>query len=226
MHLWSPTTVQDIDGYTVWKLKMIFSRQSTCCGHQVCTSESIIKNVAWRADQISARSVLIKSIGSRECVSAGITHSGVTVLMAHRARSATGTSAMKYTRTKKEKEVKKQEIKNLKTICMSKNGKCQWQTDSLSFLFRDICPALQCKVYRAQKMEEDARQWRRRWEFVQIAIKKLKTPVSEIKKGKWKKKPGLVAVGWAWSVLHNDIAVWCADITFCSRLRRILVGLW
>ncbi len=40
-------------------------------------------------------------------------------------------------------------------------------------------------------------------------------------------RPGLVAVGWAWSVLHNDdIAVWCADITFCGRLSRILVGLF
>jgi hypothetical protein len=42
------------------------------------------------------------------------------VPMARRSRFATGKSAMKYTRTKNEKEIKKQEIKNLKKICKAK----------------------------------------------------------------------------------------------------------
>ncbi len=53
--------------------------------------------------------------------------------MARRASLATGTSAIKYTITKNEKVIKKQEIKNLKTICISENCECHWQGDSISF---------------------------------------------------------------------------------------------
>ncbi len=59
--------------------------------------------------------------------------------------------------------------------------------------------------------------------IVLIAIQNLKTSVCEIKNGK--KEAGLVGVGRAWSALYNVIAVWCAEITFCNGLRRILVGL-
>jgi hypothetical protein len=46
----------------------------------VCTSGAIIENVAWRANQISARLMLIQSIGSRECFPAGFTRNPKDVL--------------------------------------------------------------------------------------------------------------------------------------------------
>jgi hypothetical protein len=45
-----------------------------------------------------------------------------TVLIERRTRLAAGTSPMKYTRIKNEQEIKKQEIKNLITFCISENG--------------------------------------------------------------------------------------------------------
>ena len=49
------------------------------------------------------------------------------------SRLAAGTSAMKYTRTKNEQEIKKQEIKNLKTLCISENEQRHCQGESISF---------------------------------------------------------------------------------------------
>ena len=103
----------------------------SCCGHQVWTGESIIKNVAWRADQISDGSMLFRSIGSCEY----FPQASHTVLIERRTRLAAGTSPMKYTRIKNEQEIKTQEIKNLITFCISENGQRNCQGEPISFFF-------------------------------------------------------------------------------------------
>ena len=155
----------------------------SCCRHQVCTSVAIIKNVEWRADQISAR-----CLSNPLEVANGFTQASHTVTMACRARLATQTSAMKYTRTKNEKEIKKQEIKNLKTICKAKMASATDKETQFHF-FEWHAPHHNSKFIAREKMEEDARpwQWRKGWEFVLIAIKKLKMSVSEIKNGNKKR---------------------------------------
>ena len=84
-----------------------------------------------------------------------------TVSMERRTSLAAGTSAMKYTRTKNEQEIEKQETKNLKTCCcISENGQRHCQGESISFFSDGICPASHFKIYCAKKIEADATQSR------------------------------------------------------------------
>jgi hypothetical protein len=84
---------------------------------KVCMSRAIIKNVAWCSYEISDRS-------NPSEVANLFPRASHTMKIAQYARLATGVSIMNYTRTENDKEIKKQEIKNFKTICISKNGEC------------------------------------------------------------------------------------------------------
>ncbi len=79
-----------------------------------------MKYVAWSADQIFTGSMLIKYIGSRECVP----QASHTQAMARciRLLVVAGSSAINNKSTYDEEEIKKQEIKNLKTISINENG--------------------------------------------------------------------------------------------------------
>jgi hypothetical protein len=112
--------------------------------------------VAWRADQISDGSMLFRSIGSCEY----FPQASHTVLIERRTLLAAGTSAMKYTRTKNQQEIKKQEIKNLKTFCISENDNATAKENQFHFFSDGICPASHFKIYCAQKIEADATQSR------------------------------------------------------------------
>jgi hypothetical protein len=61
---------------------------------------------------VAIRYLLVRCLSNPSEVANGFYQASQTVPMARRARLATGTSAMKYTRSKNEKEIKKQEIKN------------------------------------------------------------------------------------------------------------------
>jgi hypothetical protein len=101
-------------------------------------------------------SMLFRSIGSCEY----FPQASHTVLIERRTRLAAGTSAMKYTRTKNQQEIKKQEIKNLKTICISENDNATAKENQFHFFSDGICPASHFKIYCAQKIEADATQSR------------------------------------------------------------------
>ena len=69
------TFVKPPSAFAAWRWTSSLVLWKTSEYRTTTTGRSIIKNVAWRADQITAHSLLIKSIISCEWFCTGITHS-------------------------------------------------------------------------------------------------------------------------------------------------------
>jgi hypothetical protein len=105
-------------------------------------------------------------------------------------------------RTKNEKEIKKQEINNLKTICISKNGECHRQGDSISFfkvtlllLSLTYAPHHNSKFIERKKRKKMQDNEGADESLCSYAIKKLKMSISESKNGNKKSGPGRRRLG-------------------------------
>ncbi len=117
---------------------------------------------------------------------------------------------MKYKRTKNEKEIKKQEIKNLKTICKAKMASATDKETQFHFFkwhmpritIQNLLREKKWKKMQDNEGEDESLCW--------SAIKKLKMSMSEItngnkKSGRGRRRLGLVgALQWHRRLVRRD----------------------
>ena len=103
------------------------------CGHQLGARWSIVENVTGSAYEISASSMLIKSIRSIKMFSTGLTHRAEGVASRRRALLCAGTSTINSAMTRSKQQTKSRKIKTRKPSRIWQNGESPFQVAAPHF---------------------------------------------------------------------------------------------